>query len=97
MMRVLFAALLALSLTLLPAASLARAEPAPMSCHGDAQHPLDKARACAEHCLMLVTAAQPAPTPQPSVANAVSADRAMRTHMPAPQTRVAPETPPPRQ
>lgn len=96
-MRVLFAALLALSLSFLPAAGLARAAAPVMSCHGSSQEtPADKGRACAEHCLMLVTPAQPAPMLQPSVENSVRFALTMLVDRAPPREGIAPETPPPR-
>ena len=95
-MRVFFAAILAFALLLLPAAGgSARAEPT-MDCHGAAHHPVDKAKACAEHCMTLVTVAQPTPALQPSIANTVRAPQTITVDLRGPQAGVAPETPPPR-
>ncbi len=78
------ALLVALCLTLLPAAGGAWAGEAwagetpamAQPCHGAPapdEAPDDTAKACAEHCLMLVSApAQPAVLAQPSVRNAVA-------------------------
>jgi hypothetical protein len=96
-MRFLLAVLLAMSLSFLPAAGLARAAAPAMSCHGASHEtPVDKGRACAEHCLMLVTPAQLAPALQPSIENSVRFARTMVADRAPPREGVAPETPPPR-
>ena len=95
-MRLLLTLLMGLALAMLPAAGTRAEAAAPaMACHQDM--PDDNAGvACAEHCMMLVTAARPTPALQPSVANAVRAPLTLSNHLRTPQAAPAPATPPPR-
>lgn len=105
--RFLIATLLALALTLLPVSGVAMASSmaqAP-SCHemgGDTpmpDHPMksDTGAACAEHCMMQVSAPQTlGGTSAPSIANVIAAEHALLIDNRAPRAADPPDTPPPR-
>ena len=104
-MRLLFATLLAFALVLLPAAGVASASMSAGTqtgglCHDmpvEHEMPADPGRSCAEHCMMQVS-----PLPalgacgQPSISNAIAAERALGIDLKTPRAGEPPDTPPPR-